>query len=150
VSQSLSNILLHIIFSTKNREPWIQPEIENELYAYLALVFRECNCPAILINGAADHVHALCVLSRTITVADLLETVKKRSSKWIKTQGAFYQNFAWQAGYGAFSLGESNKASAVKYIQNQKEHHRVKTFQEEFREFLKAYQISYDEKYVWD
>ncbi len=148
--QSLSSILIHLVFSTKKREPYITPEIEPELHAYLAAVFRECHSPALTINGTADHVHTLFTLSRTITVADLVEEVKKRSSKWAKTKGGTYRNFQWQSGYGAFSVSQSNAAAVKKYITGQKEHHRRKTFEEEYRSFLEKYGIAYDERYVWD
>jgi REP element-mobilizing transposase RayT len=148
--QSLSRILVHIVFSTKHRQPLINPEIENELFPYMASIFHEYESPAIMINGAEDHVHILCVLSRKIALSDLIEKVKKSSSKWIKTKGAAYKNFYWQNGYGAFSIGESGVEALKKYIADQKEHHRKKTFQEELREFFKLYKIEYDEKYVWD
>lgn len=148
--QSLSKILLHIVFSTKNREPLIRPAIENELYAYMASICNEYRCHAHKIGGVANHVHIACNLARTIAVSDLLEEVKKSSSKWIKTKGNAYQKFFWQNGYGAFSFGMSQLPTVIKYIENQREHHRQKTFQEEYREFLKKYKIEYDEKYVWD
>ncbi|MDQ7780628.1 MAG: IS200/IS605 family transposase [Planctomycetota bacterium] len=147
---SLSRIIAHIIFSTKERWPFIEREVEGELHAYMASVADACGCQAILINGTEDHVHILCVLSRTIPLCDLVEEVKKRSSKWIKTKGRELTRFAWQGGYGAFSLGESNVEAARRYIRNQKEHHRTVTFQEEYRAFLKRYHIEYDERYIWD
>jgi len=148
--QSLARILVHIVFSTKHRQPLIQPEIENELYSYMASIFRVYESPAIIINGVEDHVHNLCTLSRKIALSDLIEKVKKSSSKWIKTKDAAYKNFYWQNGYGAFSIGESNVEALKTYIAKQKEHHRQKTFQDEFREFFQLYKIEYDEKYVWD
>jgi REP element-mobilizing transposase RayT len=148
--QSLARILVHIVFSTKHRQPLIKSEIENELFPYMASIFRAYESPAIIINGVEDHVHILCVLSRKMALSDLIEEVKKSSSKWIKTKGAAYKNFYWQNGYGAFSIGESNVEMLKAYIAKQKEHHRQKTFQDEFREFLKLYKIEYDEKYVWD
>ncbi|HEX8188798.1 MAG TPA: IS200/IS605 family transposase [Pyrinomonadaceae bacterium] len=148
--QSLSSILIHLVFSTKNRESYITPEIEPELHAYLAAVFRECHSPALIINGTANHLHMLFTLSRTITVAELVEEVKKRSSKWAKTTGGAHRTFRWQAGYGAFSVSQSNVAAVKKYIAEQKEHHRRKTFEEEYRSFLEKYDVAYDEHYVWD
>lgn len=150
MSQSLARVLVHIVFSTKHRQPHIRPEIESELFPYMSSIFREYESPAIIINGVEDHVHILCVLSRKIALSDLIEQVKKSSSKWIKTKGAAYKNFYWQNGYGAFSIGESGVAALKKYIADQKEHQRKKTFQEELREFFKLYKIEYDEKYVWD
>jgi REP element-mobilizing transposase RayT len=148
--QSLANILLHVIFSTKNRVAFIDPEIESELFPYLASICRVCNSPAQAVGGTENHVHIACSLSRTVTLSKLLEEVKRSSSKWIKTKGPKFGSFAWQNGYGAFSIGQSQLGALKGYIAGQREHHRVKTFQEEFREFLKRYQIPYDERYVWD
>ena len=148
--QSLSRILVHLIFSTKNRERFLTPEIRDELHPYLAAVLREDGCPSLQIGGVEDHVHLLFGLSRTRTVAQVVETVKTSSSKWIKTKGTAFAEFHWQAGYGAFSVGQSNVAMVIRYIQDQEEHHRKTTFQEEYRRFLKLYQVPYDENYVWD
>jgi REP element-mobilizing transposase RayT len=150
MSQSLASILVHLIYSTKNREPWLTPALDAELYPYQAAVFNAMHSPALIINGTADHVHALFLLGRTVALCDVVEEVKKSSSKWLKTQGPALQEFAWQAGYGAFSLGESGVAAARRYIERQKEHDKVRTFQDEFRAFLKKYRIDYDERYVWD
>jgi REP element-mobilizing transposase RayT len=150
VPQSLSSILIHLVFSTKHREPFITTEIEPELHPYLATVFRECGSPAITIGGDKDHIHALFTLSRTWAVADVVEEVKKRSSKWIKTKGSRFSQFQWQAGYGAFSIGQSNVAALKKYIAMQKEHHRRRTFQQEYLDLLRKYNVEYDERYVWD
>lgn len=124
--QSLSSILVHLIFATKGREPFITPAVEQELHAYLSAVFRECGSPALAVNGTANHVHVLFALSRKVAVADLVEEAKKRSSKWIKTKGPGLRNFRWQTGYGAFSIGQSNVAAQRHYIAGQKEHHRRK------------------------
>jgi len=148
--QSLASVLVHLIYSTKNRQPFITPEIEPELYAYQAAIFRELDCSALTINGTADHVHALFRLGRTVALCDLVEEVKKRSSKWLKTKRPGLAAFQWQAGYGAFSLGESGVATAREYIARQKEHHRRRSFQEEYRAFLRRYRVEYDERYVWD
>jgi putative transposase len=148
--QSLSAILIHLVFSTKNREPFIIPAIEKELHPYMAKIFREVKSPSLTIDGTSDHVHILFSLGRVIKVADLVEEVKTESSKWIKTKGREFKNFHWQRGYGAFSIGQSNVAALKRYITNQKQHHRRITFQDEYRKFLKAYGIKYDERYVWD
>jgi putative transposase len=150
MAQSLANVLVHLIFSTKNRVPMIRPEIEPELFPYLAAICREHRCPAHQIGGDSDHVHLAVSLSRTITLAKLLEEIKTGSSKWIKTKGDAYAHFAWQTGYGAFSVGQSQLDDLKRYIAGQREHHRVKSFQEEFRDFLQKYGIFYDERYVWD
>ena len=148
--QSLSSILIHLIFSTKNREPFISPEIETELYPYMASIFKAMKSPALIINGSSDHVHMLFSLSRVITIADLVEEVKTASSKWIKTKGRQFTNFHWQNGYGAFSIGQSQVPDVKRYIARQKEHHRRITFQDEYRKFLRRYGVDYDERYVWD
>jgi putative transposase len=148
--QSLASLLVHLVFSTKNREPWITPELEAELHPYLASVCRAMESPSLAINGTADHVHILLSLSRKHALCDVVEEVKKRSSKWAKTKGAALVQFHWQGGYGAFSIGESMVKDVRRYIANQKEQHRHKSFQDEFRAFLKKYGVEYDERYVWD
>jgi putative transposase len=150
MSQSLSRVLVHLIFSTKNRERFLTPEIRKELHPYLGAVLSEYGCPPLQSGGVEDHVHLLFGLSRTRTVAQVVETVKTSSSKWIKTKGSGFAEFHWQAGYGAFSVSQSNTAAVIRYIKGQEEHHRKTTFQEEYRRFLKKYQIPYDERYVWD
>ncbi len=148
--QSLSSILIHLIFSTKNREPFLTPEIDAELYPYMASIFKALKSPALIINGVDDHVHTLFSLSRVVTIANVVEEVKPESSKWIKTKGEEFKNFHWQSGYGAFSIGQSQVSAVRRYIGRQKEHHKRVTFQDEYRGFLKAYEVEYDERYVWD
>lgn len=149
--QSLSQILVHLVFSTKHRQPFITEEIEPELYAYIAkILYEECQSPAIIVGGDKDHLHILFAQSRLWTIAKIVELIKKRSSKWIKTKDAKFQMFQWQAGYGAFSVSRSGEASVKNYISNQKEHHRSRSFQNEFRAFLVKHEIEYDEKYIWD
>ena len=150
MSQSLSSILVHLVFSTKNREPFITPIIEAELHPYMAKIFRELKSPSLAIDGTGDHVHVLFSLARVITVADLVEELKTGTSKWIKTKGREFRNFHWQRGYGAFSIGQSSVETLKRYIHEQKKHHQHRTFQDEYRKFLKAYRIDYDERYVWD
>lgn len=150
MSQSLSSVLVHLVFSTKNRESFITPQIETELHPYMGTIFRELKSPSLAINGTTDHVHILFSMARVVTIADIVEEVKTSTSKWIKTKRREFRNFHWQRGYGAFSIGQSNVASLKRYIRDQKEHHRRVTFQDEYRKFLKAYGIGYDEKYVWD
>jgi putative transposase len=148
--QSLSSILIHLIFSTKNREPFISTAIEQELHPYVAKIFRELKSPSLTIGGTDDHVHILFSLGRTIEIADLIQKVKTESSKWIKTKGQEFENFHWQRGYGAFSIGQSEVATLKRYIAGQRAHHQRVTFQDEYRKFLKSYGIDYDERYVWD
>src|SRR5437588_11518803 len=142
MSQSLSSVLLHLVFSTKNRAPFITPAIETELHPYMAAIFRELKSPSLAIDGTTDHVHILFSLARVVTIADIVEEVKTSTSKWIKTKGREFRNFHWQRGYGAFSIGQSNVASLKRYIRNQKEHHKCVTFQDEYRKFLKAYVLT--------
>jgi len=148
--QSFSSILVHLVFSTKDRRPLIRPDIESELYPYLATVCREMDSPSLAINGTTDHVHVLFRLGRKTALADLVEEIKKRSSKWIKTKGPQYADFYRQSGYGAFSIGESGVQALKRYVANQKEHHRRQTFQQEFLAILAKYQLEYDERYIWD
>ncbi len=148
--QSLSQVILHVVFSTKDRRPWLDPAIRPRMHAYLATVCRDCECQAYRVGGAADHVHIAARLARTISQADLLEKIKKTSSAWIKPQGDQYEAFHWQGGYGGFSVGWSQLDELVRYIDRQDEHHRTRTFQEEYRDLLKKYRVEFDERYVWD
>ena len=150
MAQSLSKILLHLVFSTKNHEPWITPDIRPAFHGYLAGAVRALNAEAYRVGGVADHVHIACTLPRVMPVSKLLEEIKKTSSAWIKQQYPACRGFAWQAGYGAFSLGQTQLEALVSYIDRQEEHHRKRTFKEEFVEFLKRYGVNYDERYVWD
>ncbi|HGY56133.1 MAG TPA: IS200/IS605 family transposase [Caldithrix abyssi] len=150
MAQSLAKIYLHIIFSTKNKEKLIKPEIEKDLHAYMAGILKNLDCTAIIIGGTNDHVHILNTFSRVITISKMLEILKKESSKWIKKRGLNYDNFYWQNGYGAFSVSQSRVENVKKYIENQKSHHRTISFKEEFIRFLKEYNVEYDERYVWD
>ena len=150
MAQSLSRILLHVIFSTKNREPWLDAEIRPRVFAYLAEIGRDMGCEVFRVGGTADHIHMAIHLTRTLTVADFVKKVKGVSSGWIKDRGSNYAGFSWQAGYGAFSLGASQLVILCSYIDRQEEHHRVKGYKDEYREFLKKYGVDYDEQYVWD
>jgi len=147
--QSLSQIYIHLVFSTKNRQPFIADEIAPDLYAYMAKVFYdECRSPAKIIGGVEDHIHALFNLSRTWCTADVVEAIKTSTSKWMKTQDV--RRFAWQTGYGAFSVSRSNIGAVQSYIRNQREHHRKQDFKDEYRGLLKKHDVEYDERYVWD
>lgn len=150
MAQSLAQILVHVIFSTKDRYPFLAPEIRSELHAYSATVLAENDCQANQMNSLQDHVHVLCRLSKTLTIADLVKELKVSTSKWIKTKGGMLAKFQWQSGYGAFSVSPSQVAAVRRYIQNQEEHHRRVTFQDEFREFLRRHELEFDERYVWD
>jgi len=142
--------LIHLIYSTKNRNGLLTPEIRPRLYAYQNGVYKKCASPAIIIGGDKDHVHALFLLSKNSKLTEIIEHVKKASSKWIKAQGPEFAHFYWQRGYGAFSIGESQVPDLRRYIQNQEEHHKHVSFQDELRLFLKRYKVDYDERYIWD
>jgi putative transposase len=144
--QSLSKVYVHIVFSTKYRQPLIDDALKPSLFAYLGGVCQAMECHPVRVGGHDDHVHILCTQSRKVALMDLLEEIKKRSSKWAKTQGRAYANFYWQDGYGAFSVSQSGVDAVVHYI----EHHRKQHYQDEFRGLLEKYQVEYDERYVWD
>ncbi|MBN2037210.1 MAG: IS200/IS605 family transposase [Chitinispirillaceae bacterium] len=148
--QSLSQVLIHIVFSTKNRVPLIPTEVDAELYAYLGQICNNHKCPSILINGVANHIHILCGLSRIITIADIVEELKTGTSKWLKTKSPNLAKFSWQNGYGVFSVDWRNASYVKSYIAGQKEHHAKVTFQDEYRRLLHEFNISFDERYVWD
>jgi putative transposase len=148
--QSLSNILIHLIWSTKDRHPWLEHDLREKTHAYIAGIVRQCDCEAYRVGGVSDHVHLAVRLTRTISVANLVREVKTASSKWIKLQNPALKDFSWQQGYGVFSIGMSQKDALLNYIDAQEEHHRTRTFQEEYRAFLIKYGIEYDERYVWD
>jgi len=149
--QSLSNVLLHIVFSTKERRPYLQvPQLRENLHGYLIGVMRNLECDSLCTNSVADHIHILCQLSRKIAIADLIREVKTSSSAWVKDQPNGSPAFHWQLGYGAFSVSQSNMELVKRYITNQEEHHRKITFQEEFRELCRRHGIEIDERYIWD
>ena len=148
--QSLSQIIVHLIFSTKDRTPNLTDETLPSLHAYLATVSRNAKCECIRVGGVADHVHMAIRLSRTETIADLVEELKTSSSKWLKPKARHLREFAWQRGYGAFSIGYRDLDALIRYIDNQAEHHRKTTFQEEYLEFLTEFGVEHDPRYVWD
>ena len=149
--QSLARAVLHIVFSTKNRVPFLKDaDLRARLHAYMSGLLQNIGCDAIFINGVEDHVHVLCNLSRTITMAALVEELKKNSSKWMKAQGPAYAEFFWQGGYGAFSVSQSNVEQVRDYISTQEEHHRKLSFHDEFRALCRKHGLAFDERYVWD
>ena len=150
MSQSLVKNYIHIIFSTKNRQPLIYAPIESELHSYLAGICKALECYPLKVGGYNDHIHILCMLSKKIPLVTLIEEVKSNSSKWIKTKGQSLKTFYWQEGYGAFSVNPSQVDTVTEYISNQHQHHSKKTFQDEYRSFLKKYKVDFDERYVWD
>ncbi len=151
MSQSLSSVILHTVFSTKGRRPWLQDRLVRQaLHRYLGGILLERNCPPLIVGGVEDHVHLLSEFSRTGSIADLVKEVKRGSSAWLKTQGPSYADFAWQNGYGVFSLGFSQIDAARRYIEDQETHHHQTSFQEEYRLLLEKYGARYDERHVWD
>jgi REP element-mobilizing transposase RayT len=148
--QSLSRVVIHSIFSTKNRNPFLRnPDTPQRLFKTMGSTAKNLGCNPIQIGGHVDHVHLLTTLSRTCTLSDFIKEVKRVSSGWMKEEGE-EPEFAWQNGYGSFSVSENRVDGVIAYIRNQEEHHRKQTFQEEYREFLNRHNISYDERYVWD
>ena len=150
MAQTLVSLMVHVIFSTKNREPLITPEIEPELFAYMGGILKNHESRLLDAGGTADHVHVLVSQSKNVSLSSLMKDVKKDSSSWIKTKETSFRNFHWQDGYGAFSIGKSDIPELKKYIAGQKEHHRKRTFQEELIEFLEEYGVAYDERYLWN
>lgn len=148
--QSLVQNYVHITFSTKKREPFIDNNIKEELFKYLGGICKNQECNPIIVGGYKDHVHILCLLSRKIALMKLVEELKSHSSKWIKTKGQSYKKFYWQNGYAGFSIHQSQVDVVKDYIINQYENHKEKSFKDEYRKFLKDYNVIYDERYVWD
>jgi REP element-mobilizing transposase RayT len=148
--QSLSKVILHIIFSTKNREPWLDSNVRPRMHAYLATICHDIEADLVRVGGVADHVHIVTTLPRTLSQAELIERMKKVSSKWIKALDVRYRGFFWQRGYGAFSVSPSQLDSVLEYVNEQQEHHHTRTFQDEYRELLRKHRVDFDERYVWD
>jgi REP element-mobilizing transposase RayT len=151
MSQSLAQVYLHLVFSTKLRRAWLQnKDLRTEMHNYLGGTCRNLESPSLIVGGVEDHVHILCRLSRTITIAELIRELKRESSKWLKTKSVEFADFHWQDGYGAFSISPGHVEPVRTYIANQEEHHKKVSFQDEFRRLLRIYGVEYDERYVWD
>ncbi len=148
--QSLALLLTHIIFSTKDRAPFLKPEIRNELHAYLAAVARNLGCECFLVGGVEDHVHLAIGLSRTITAAKVVAQLKTSSSPWLKIRASFLHNFSWQSGYAIFSVSPQALRALKRYIADQEAHHKQTSFQDELRGLLTKYGVAFDERYLWD
>ena len=149
--QSLAKIILHSVFSTKDRRPFLRDKsLRDELHHYIGGILTRHDCQSLIVGGVEDHIHILSVLSRTLEPAEMIKEIKRGSSLWIKTKAPELQDFAWQNGYGIFSVGFSQIPSVRDYIAGQEEHHKKISFQEEFRELLRRYEIEFDERYVWD
>jgi putative transposase len=151
VSQSLVQIYMHIVFSTKNRAPFLKDcALRSGLHAYLIGICDNQGSPSLRVGGTEDHVHVLCRLSKTLDISTLIRELKRDSSKWVKDENPRVADFYWQQGYGAFSVSPSHVDALIEYIANQEEHHRRETFQDEFRRLCKKYGVEIDERYVWD
>lgn len=148
--QSLTQNYVHLVFSTKHREPLLFSPVKEEVWAYIGGICNKHECSPVSIGGYTDHVHILCLLSKKIALMKLVEVIKSNSSRWIKSRGKDLEHFSWQDGYGAFSVGQVQLELVKAYIQNQEEHHKAKGFQDEFRTMLKKYRVEYNEQWVWD
>ena len=149
--QSLAKIILHSVFSTKDRRPFLRDKsLRRDLHYYIGGILTNHECQSIIVGGVEDHVHVLSTLSRTLETADMIKEVKRGSSLWLKTKSPELHDFAWQNGYGIFSIGFSQIPTVRDYIAGQDEHHEKVSFQDEFRELLRRYEIEFDERYVWD
>ena len=147
--QSLSKLFVHIIFRIKNGGVEIEKTVSKELYAYMGAIIKDNKSIPIVINGTPNHIHILCVMSKNIALSKFVEEIKRHSSRWIKTKGEQYEQFAWQGGYGAFSVSSSLHDTTKRYIENQEIHHETVNFKEEYLLFLKKYGIDYNEDYLW-
>ena len=148
--QSLANILVHIVFSTKNREAWLDDDIRDELHAYIGGIVENQKGNLLKAGSVRDHIHLLIAHPRTCAPSDLVQEIKTGSSKWLKTKGIRFSGFHWQTGYGIFSISPSHRPALEQYIGRQAEHHRMVSFQEEYRRLLERHGVSFDERYVWD
>ena len=149
MAQSLTKIYLHVIFHVKVNSSLIEEEHLERLHSYIGELVNSTGCQVVRVGGVNDHVHVLCLLSREETVAHLVKEIKRNSSRWIKSLGSHYTQFAWQGGYAAFSVSQSLVNKTTDYVNRQKEHHRNVSFRDEYLQFLKLYNINYDEKYVF-
>lgn len=149
MANSYHILLIHAVFSTKNREPWLSPPVRQRLFPYLGGIARQNGMKALSIGGVSEHVHLLLSLSRELSVADAMQLIKGPSSKWVHETFPQMAGFAWQEGYGAFSIGILQADETCRYIEGQEEHHRTVSFQEEYLAFLKRHNVPHDERYVW-
>lgn len=150
MSRTYTHLVTHVVFSTKSCEPLIEPEIKSELHAYLGGLTRSLKGKAYAVNGMPDHIHMLISLPPTISISEALRFLKANSSGWVHDKWPQRSSFAWQLGYGAFSVSKSSVHTVVKYINNQEQHHRNRTFQQEYLYLLRQHEIEYDERYIWD
>jgi putative transposase len=150
MSQALAKIYLHLIFSTKNRERSIPDNVRADLHSYMGGILNGLGCSPIEINTEPDHAHLLFAMTRTETLSNVVGQLKKSSNDWLRTRDKQFQNFYWQGGYGVFSVSQSGVGEVRHYIRTQQDHHKQISFQDEFRAFLKRYEIEFDEGYVWE
>ncbi len=150
MANTYTSLHYHIVFSTKHRQRWIAPDIEDRIWAYLGGIIRENKMKPLQIGGVDDHIHVLLGAPPTLAPSKIAQLIKGGSSAWIHDTFPNLQRFAWQDGYGAFTVSKSNLGEVVTYIQNQREHHSTRSFQEEYLAFLKKHAVEYDERYVFD
>ncbi|MEZ5440918.1 MAG: transposase [Lysobacterales bacterium] len=148
--QSLAQMLVHLVFSTRHREAWLSDDVRDELHAYIGGIIKNQKGVLLRVGSVADHIHLLLVHPRTCAPADLVQEVKTGTSKWLKARGSKFADFHWQNGYGLFSISPSHRRALEGYIDHQAEHHRVYSFQDEYRRLLDRYGLEFDERYVWD
>ena len=149
MANTYTSLYYYVIFSTKNRVGWINPEIEARVWAYIGGVARKHKLTALQIGGVEDHIHALVMAPPTLAPSQLAQYLKGDSSKWMHEEFPALRGFAWQEGYSAFTVSKSNLPEVIAYIQNQRKHHEKRSFQDEYRDFLRKHGIEYDERYVW-
>lgn len=150
MANTYTSLHYHVVFSTKNRQGWLHSDIEHRVWAYLGGIARENAMKALEIGGIENHVHLLLGIPPVLAVSKAVQLIKGGSSAWIKQTFPELHEFAWQDGYGAFAVSKSHLVDVAEYIRGQREHHRVKTFEDEYRAFLKKHEIAYDERYVFD
>ena len=149
MAHTFTNLLAHVVFSPSGRAPFLDDEMRSDLHAYLGGILRELHAAPVAIGGTADHVHLVIGLPADLAVSDCLRVVKTNSSRWIKERWPHRRSFAWQGGYGAFSVSESRRGAVIRYIQDQARHHRRISFQDELRALLKNHRVQFDERYMW-
>jgi putative transposase len=150
MAHTFAQLLTHVTFSTKDCKPHLDESLRRELFAYMGGIVRELGPTAIAINGTMDHLHMLVILPPNAALADIMRVLKTNSSRWVHQKWPDRKAFAWQTGYGAFSVSQSNREAVVRYIANQEEHHRTRTFQEEFLALLRKHGITFDERFIWE
>jgi putative transposase len=144
------SLLVHFTWSTKRREPWLEMEMRNDLYSFIGGIMKNKNARLISAGGMFDHIHLFASMPSTISIADFVNVVKSNSSRWIHQYSSRLRESSWQEGYGAFSVSKPEEIKVVRYISNQEEHHRKRTFKEELVALLEKHGIEYDKRYIWD